>query len=637
MTRLTIRQHPEQFLVHEAEIRRLTRSLVDDDAALDDVLQETWLRALQHDLERPEAARSWLTRIARNLAILQLRSDSRRKCRERVSALGKLESAPSRFRAQEAQRRRVVEAVLSLPEPHRSCLLARYFDDLPPREIARRNEVPVATVRSRLRRGRELLRQELGSGKRKGDVGPFQEGGFTDDLVGVGFSFGCLESGGQGLRIVATQGIPAVPSLTKGVAVMTTKLKIGLALGILVLPASLIPLCFSSASSESETSHGSVLAETTGDGAGPHDVAGFRGRSSRSAAEASNRARRRDENGGRSGQPGVSDPSVTSQSGSTFEDQMDGEFVGSSGTALEVEVRSTYQRLRDHFVAGGWLAVKDRIGEIRQLLGTEEGVEMFLSLLDAEDDAFFVEALLHHLVRPGSTGALGLEAILSNTDFHDALWQRFEEETDSRMRASLLSFFNQNPRLRSARMDEFVNGVSSEGDPRVRAAQLEALREMADREEVWPLLCHVAEGDPDEGCRAMAIHGLVGLEHPRALAAVRAAFESDSEVLRAAAWESGAEPPVGLVGPDLPDYLRWEYRSAETNAYKAALIDRLIETDSNLLTEELGRQLTWLPVGSEKSYYEAVLATLAGGEVEDRWDVRRQTRELYLRFRYGGG
>jgi DNA-directed RNA polymerase specialized sigma24 family protein len=51
--------------------------------------------------------------------------------------------------------------VLALDEPWRSAVLWRFFHDLQPRVIAARLGVPVATVRSRVQRGLELLRTEL--------------------------------------------------------------------------------------------------------------------------------------------------------------------------------------------------------------------------------------------------------------------------------------------------------------------------------------------------------------------------------------------------------------------------------------------------------------------------------------------
>jgi RNA polymerase sigma-70 factor (ECF subfamily) len=57
--------------------------------------------------------------------------------------------------------RAVVDAVLALPEPCRVAVLLRFFDELPPREIAERVGAPVETVRTRIKRGIELLRTRL--------------------------------------------------------------------------------------------------------------------------------------------------------------------------------------------------------------------------------------------------------------------------------------------------------------------------------------------------------------------------------------------------------------------------------------------------------------------------------------------
>ena len=56
----------------------------------------------------------------------------------------------------------VVERLMTLREPYRSTLLARYFEDLSHGEIAARDGVALATVRSRLQRGLAELRGDLG-------------------------------------------------------------------------------------------------------------------------------------------------------------------------------------------------------------------------------------------------------------------------------------------------------------------------------------------------------------------------------------------------------------------------------------------------------------------------------------------
>ena len=52
-------------------------------------------------------------------------------------------------------------AVLTLAEPYRATVLLRFFEGLPPRLIAARLGVPVATVHSRLQRALAQLRHQL--------------------------------------------------------------------------------------------------------------------------------------------------------------------------------------------------------------------------------------------------------------------------------------------------------------------------------------------------------------------------------------------------------------------------------------------------------------------------------------------
>jgi len=58
--------------------------------------------------------------------------------------------------------RRVARAVARLPEPERGVVLAYYLGELSVLEIARIFKIPEGTVKTRLHRGRRLLRNELG-------------------------------------------------------------------------------------------------------------------------------------------------------------------------------------------------------------------------------------------------------------------------------------------------------------------------------------------------------------------------------------------------------------------------------------------------------------------------------------------
>ena len=149
---------PESLLAHREFVRAIARSLLYDEHAAEDVVQETWLAAIT----APRAvSRGWLATVARNLAVTRIRGDVRR--REREAAAARPEGVPSNAEvlAREQARRSVVEEVLALPEPYRTTVLLRHLEELSPREVARRMQVPVETVRTRTRRAIDLLRVRL--------------------------------------------------------------------------------------------------------------------------------------------------------------------------------------------------------------------------------------------------------------------------------------------------------------------------------------------------------------------------------------------------------------------------------------------------------------------------------------------
>jgi RNA polymerase sigma-70 factor (ECF subfamily) len=99
--------------------------------------------------------------VLRNFARQERRSSARREAREHdVARREELPSAREIVARAELQRR-IAGAVMELDEPYRSAVLLRYFEDLPPREIAKRLGVPVATVRTRLARALEQLRERF--------------------------------------------------------------------------------------------------------------------------------------------------------------------------------------------------------------------------------------------------------------------------------------------------------------------------------------------------------------------------------------------------------------------------------------------------------------------------------------------
>ncbi|MCA8960021.1 MAG: sigma-70 family RNA polymerase sigma factor, partial [Planctomycetes bacterium] len=154
----------ESLLKHQSWMRGLARSLVLDDASADDVVQAAWSAALESPPQEV-AAQSWLSTVVRRLSYRTHRDRERRRRRE--STASRPEDAGSVGADESAVRlelqRSVIEAVLDLPEPLRDAVLLRYYEELSSAEIARRLEVPAATIRTRLKRGLDQLRVRLDS------------------------------------------------------------------------------------------------------------------------------------------------------------------------------------------------------------------------------------------------------------------------------------------------------------------------------------------------------------------------------------------------------------------------------------------------------------------------------------------
>lgn len=159
---------PDQLTTHEAFLKRIARALVSDGPAADDLVQEAYAAALERAPDAPGNLRAWMAGVVRNKARMRARSRARRSRREAVVAPTGATPATAELLAKEEARQRVLAAVLALPEAYREVILLRYMEDKPPRQIARELGLPVETVRTRLWRARDRLREDLdreGGGK----------------------------------------------------------------------------------------------------------------------------------------------------------------------------------------------------------------------------------------------------------------------------------------------------------------------------------------------------------------------------------------------------------------------------------------------------------------------------------------
>lgn len=152
---------PHEALSEAAWVRRLARGLVRDPATADDVEQETWLAILKQPGRRLGQMRAWTTAVARARAVDERRSRERREARERYAARDELQPSVAELSARAEQQKKLVELVMELDEKYREVVLRHYFQDQRLDEIAEAAGLPPTTVRTRLARALEMLRDKL--------------------------------------------------------------------------------------------------------------------------------------------------------------------------------------------------------------------------------------------------------------------------------------------------------------------------------------------------------------------------------------------------------------------------------------------------------------------------------------------
>lgn len=154
---------------HNQRLYRIARGVVRNDAEAEDVVQEAYMRAFSSLAAfRGEASLStWLSRIVINEALGRLRK------RRRIVAMPENPEAriipfplnpsddPERTMAQRQILGLVERATDSLPDVYRSVFVARVIEGLSIEETADLLGVRPETVKTRLHRGRSLVRKAL--------------------------------------------------------------------------------------------------------------------------------------------------------------------------------------------------------------------------------------------------------------------------------------------------------------------------------------------------------------------------------------------------------------------------------------------------------------------------------------------
>lgn len=130
--------------------------------AVQDAFVSVWRNAPGFDTSRG-SLRNWLLAIVRNRAIDRLRGGARRRSELQLELVEPVAEVPDVWQtvASELERKQIQEGFRELPEAQRKTLELAYFAGYTHVEIASRMQVPLGTVKSRMRIGLEKMRTFL--------------------------------------------------------------------------------------------------------------------------------------------------------------------------------------------------------------------------------------------------------------------------------------------------------------------------------------------------------------------------------------------------------------------------------------------------------------------------------------------
>jgi RNA polymerase sigma-70 factor (ECF subfamily) len=154
---------------HKRAAYSLARRIVGSDGNADDVVQETFIsvwRSIERYDPKRASVRTWLMRIVHRRAIDALRSQmvhlKRRADGEGLAeGVESSEPAPDTMALRHEEATTVHDVLVDLPSDQRKVIELAYFNGFTQSEIAELLEMPLGTIKGRMRLGLEKMRSAM--------------------------------------------------------------------------------------------------------------------------------------------------------------------------------------------------------------------------------------------------------------------------------------------------------------------------------------------------------------------------------------------------------------------------------------------------------------------------------------------
>jgi RNA polymerase sigma factor (sigma-70 family) len=205
---------------YQGLISGLIYSACGDLSASEDIAQETFLAAWKSlsGLREPEKLPAWLCQIARHRMLDQHRDNARQNARlARAVTQYDPDAAPRPDEeAISAEEREVLwRSLVQIPEPYRETLVLYYRQNQSTPEVAAALEISEETVRQRLVRGRQMLREQVATMLERNLVRSAPQPQFASMVVAALPALAMQTAGAA-----ATGGVAKATGAAKGIALL---------------------------------------------------------------------------------------------------------------------------------------------------------------------------------------------------------------------------------------------------------------------------------------------------------------------------------------------------------------------------------------------------------------------------------